>query len=275
MKTCYLAMKAAACLVLLTLGSRASAAIIHLATPTVYDNAEPLSDYGQTFRAVDTAMSGVQLYIDDPTRPGNSAVNELIGPAELVLYDATSLISPIELHRTTVLQPAVSASGLVTFLFDTSVATNIGSRYFFGVNTNDPYGIGLRSQFNSTYSDGAEAFRDRTTGQLTETVTGRDLSFAVLGSSAAVPEPASLLAWSTFALLSLVVRARAAIGDRVKITRGALAGLLGRIRAFADSHRCVLAIDGYPDGVQVIISGDALEPSSPNLQFVGQASRLT
>lgn len=182
---------------LFSVGNSAHAAIFHLATPETYDNAEASAEYGQTFVAVDSLFGGVQLYIGDPTRPGNPLVNELVGPAELVLYDATDLLNPTELHRSTVLPSSQIAAGLVTFWLDAPVATTVGDRYFFSLRTSDMYGIGLRSTTTSTYADGAEAFRSAITGQITEAPVGRDLSFAVL-SSAPVPEPASLAIWGLF-----------------------------------------------------------------------------
>ncbi len=184
-------------LLLLHICNSGHAAIFHLATPATYDNAEPSAEYGQTFVAVDSFFGGVQLYINDPARPGNPLVNELVGPAELVLYDASDLLNPTELHRSTVLQPSEIASGLMTFWLDAPVATTVGDRYFFSLRTSDMYGIGLRSTTASTYAGGAEAFRSGTTGQITEAPVGRDLSFAVL-NSAPVPEPASLAIWSLF-----------------------------------------------------------------------------
>lgn len=87
------------------------------------------------------------------------------------------------------------------------------------------------------------------------------LSNFVLGDATpAVPEPASLLAWSTFALLGLITRCRIAIGDRVKITRGTFAGLVGRIRSLSSNHNCTVAIAGLPRGIYFQISRNCLAP---------------
>lgn len=169
----------------------AAVGIDHLAPPTLYDNAGPPSVWGQTFVAQDGFVSGVQVFVGDPSRPTNPAVNALLGPADLVLYDATNLLSPVALATTQVVPSAASVDGLVTWLFSTPVATLLGTKYFFGIDTADSYGLGLRSQSASTFAGGAEAFLNVSTGVLTEASNGRDLSFAVLAPTA-VPEPASL-----------------------------------------------------------------------------------
>src|SRR5262245_47634760 len=156
-----------------------AADLIHLAPPLVYDNAEPTRDYGQTFIAQDNFAAAVQLYINDPTRPDDPRVNELVGPADLVLYNATDLLNPIEIARSRVVPPGTSVEGLLTFLFDAPVPTEVGARYFFAISADDLYGVGLQD-LDSTYDGGAEAFRDRTMGQIAEFFNGRDMSFAVL-----------------------------------------------------------------------------------------------
>src|SRR6266852_6005355 len=77
---------------LLTSLSSSFADIDHLAAPAAYDNVGGTAyEYGQTFIAVDSSFYGVQVYIGDPSRPTNSAVNELAGPAWLALYDVSNL----------------------------------------------------------------------------------------------------------------------------------------------------------------------------------------
>lgn len=186
------------CVCPLTLGA---ATLNHLALPSTYDNAR--EDFGQTFVAVDDFVSGVSMYIGDPFRPGIVSVGELLGPADLVLWDATDLGNPIELHRTQVLSTGVSTSGLTTFLFDSLVPTVVGARYFFGITTADLYGIGIRELTSSTYAGGAEAYRNCAlnapcsasfaVGALIELDEfGRDLSFAVYGPEGPpAPEPAT------------------------------------------------------------------------------------
>ncbi len=164
--------------------------INHLTTPAIYDNAG--NGFGQTFTATDNFMVGVRLYINDPTRPGNTAVNELIGPADLVLFDLSNTTSPVEVARTRVVAASATASGLVTFYFGLPAATTIGKKYFFGIHTSDLFGIGMRDGSVSTYSGGAEAFQNVSTGQVTEASSGRDLSFEVL-AQAVVPEPTNLV----------------------------------------------------------------------------------
>ena len=52
------------------------------------------------------------------------------------------------------------------------------------------------------------------------------------------------------------------IGDTVRITRGALCGLAGKLQAFTAQERCVLSIEGLAQGVQIVIGPEALERSS-------------
>lgn len=98
---------------------------------------------------------------------------------------------------------------------------------------------------------------------------GGDLFFTLEGTveTAAVPEPASLLAWANFALLSLATSVRLAIGDRVKILRGALAGIVGKVFGLTPNDQCILALDGLAPGVNFVIGRDALTldaaPSQP------------
>ena len=49
------------------------------------------------------------------------------------------------------------------------------------------------------------------------------------------------------------------VGERIRVTRGALAGLEGTVAAFSGSRRCVLALNGVAPGVQIVIAADALE----------------
>jgi len=49
------------------------------------------------------------------------------------------------------------------------------------------------------------------------------------------------------------------IGERVRILHGALEGLEGTVRALQTNHRYVLAIDGLPRGVYVLVKDDAIE----------------
>ncbi|MBX9627946.1 MAG: putative Ig domain-containing protein, partial [Gemmataceae bacterium] len=153
-----------------------------LVVPPVYDNAheESWRDYGQTFVAEADHMAGVQLYINDPSRPGNDHVNELVGPADLILYDATDFLNPIEVGRSRVVEPGVSVSGLTSFLFDSSVPTVVGRKYFFTVAADDRYGVGMYDLNVSGYAGGAEGARDRITGEIADYPNGRDMSFAVL-----------------------------------------------------------------------------------------------
>jgi len=49
-----------------------------------------------------------------------------------------------------------------------------------------------------------------------------------------------------------------AVGEKVKISRGALAGLVGRIHAFIRRERCLLTIDGVSEAVKIAIGRDAI-----------------
>lgn len=196
------ALVSCACAAVVVSATANATTIDHLVVPPAYDNARGIM--GQTFTAVDFFVSGIQVYINDPSRPNDDSVNALVGPADLVLMDATNLLSPTELRRTRILQGGVSASGLTTFLFDSFVPTVVGQRYFFGLDTaTDFYGIGLRSLTSSTYDGGGQAFINCTpnigctagvpSGAIIEAQGARDLSFAVLGGDiTAVPEPSTL-----------------------------------------------------------------------------------
>jgi len=179
--------------------AHASATTInHLDIPGVYDNVGGDSDFGQTFVAQDNLLSGFQVYIGDPTRPENTLVNELIGPADLILYNATNLLSPFEIARDTVVNSGSIVNGLSTFLFNAPVATEIGTKYFFIILADDNYGIGLQAQYVSTYGYGAEARINENTLEITEHELERDLSFSVLSPSAQpVPEPSTMLLLGT------------------------------------------------------------------------------
>ena len=175
----------------LTLSTVAASSVFadinHLAIPTAYDNIGGADFYGQTFIAQDINITGVQVFVGDPDRPNDAGINALIGPANLLLYDATNFASPILLANDSVLTAFDTASGLTTFSFNSPVATTPGTQYFFAFDTVDYFGIGMQSLFSSTYADGAEAYRNPTTGQLVLVSAGRDLSFNVLS----VPEPTS------------------------------------------------------------------------------------
>lgn len=165
-----------------------ASAVNNLALPLIYDNiGGAANEYGQTFTSDGGAVSEIRVYIGDPTRPNEATVNELVGPAELVLYDASNLLTPIELGRNQVLSGAESASGLVTFLFSSPIPTTQGHSYFFSISAPDSFGIGLTG-FSSTYTDGSEAWRSISTGEITLVNTGRDLSFLVT----TVPTPSAV-----------------------------------------------------------------------------------
>jgi hypothetical protein len=174
-------------------GISVASTIDHLASPALYDNAEQIvsghrAEWGQTFIS-QGGISGVKVYIGDPSRPGDPLVDELVGPADLVLYDISDLLAPIEIARTQILSSGNSKFGLSEFHFGSPIPTTIGTSYFFAISTLDTsYGVGLRDQYVSTYAGGAEAWRNLDTGEIMISPLGRDLSFEVSG----VPLPGTV-----------------------------------------------------------------------------------
>ncbi len=160
----------------------------NLALPTDYENVENGGPWGQTFVSEEPLVLGARWYIGDPTRPSDSRVNELLGVADLVLYDANNISSPFEIARTQVQDASGSTFGLATFLFASPVITTVGSSYFIGIQAADAFGLGLRTIFTSTYAGGAESYFDR--GTFVVQPFGRDTSFEVLS---AVPEPSTVI----------------------------------------------------------------------------------
>ena len=203
--------KIAFCASSAVLASSAFADIDHLDIPTTYDNIGGSIFYGQTFVANEDFISGVRVYVGDPTRPNDLSVNELTGPANLFLYEATSLSSPTRIASNSILSSAETANGLFTFNFDRAISTTPGTRYFFGFDTVDTFGIGLRDSLSSTYLDGAEGFLDSATGQLTLHPTGRDLSFSVLGSPIAAQKV--YLAWGAVVPARISAKVSPFIGE--------------------------------------------------------------
>jgi hypothetical protein len=169
-----------ACLLALLLQAAVpvQAAPNHLQPPPIYDNAGYVP-YGQTFKAVKSRVYGVKWYIGDPTRPDEPCCDELVGRAFLVLYDATDPNKPVLLARTKVQREGEYSFGVSTYCFASPVAVTPGRQYFLALETTDIYGLGLRSQTDSTYPDGGEA-----TLQGGQVVAGeRDTSFNVLSKS--------------------------------------------------------------------------------------------
>jgi hypothetical protein len=137
---------------------------------------------GQTFLAVDTNFYGVRLDIGKAGGP--PSLGPLTGPADLVLMDAANLAAPIELVRHQFLESGVELEeAAFDILLPSPVATQVGARYFVGIDATDPFGVGLRHASLSTYADGAESFFNGS--QITVGGSGRDLSFRIykLGST--------------------------------------------------------------------------------------------
>jgi transcription antitermination factor NusG len=60
------------------------------------------------------------------------------------------------------------------------------------------------------------------------------------------------------------------VGESVQITRGVLAGMGGIVHGFVASRRCVLDISGLAEGVQIVISCDAITRSNFCIEEVGR-----
>lgn len=154
--------------------------IDNLLAPSLYDNTVVPVAAGQTFIAVSATVSGIRLFIGDPTRPGDPSVGPIQGPADLILLDATDLANPVELERTKILPFGSSLSGELDFMLSSPVSTVVGTRYFLGLSASTGFGLGLSSdQTTSTYAGGSEASLDAS--GITEHATGRDASFQVYG----------------------------------------------------------------------------------------------
>jgi hypothetical protein len=157
----------------------AGALVDHLDVPPVYDNATKAQVWGQTFIAADSSFGGVRVYIGDPSHPDAPTLNDLQGPAELVVFDVSDISHPRRLGTEPFLARGATASGLTTITLEDPLPTVAGKKYFFGIDACDDYGIGLRAAKQSTYPDGAESTLIRETGVIAENPLGRDLSFQV------------------------------------------------------------------------------------------------
>lgn len=154
-----------------------------ISPPLVYDNVG--KNWGQTFTAVSKSFSGVRVFVGDPTRPISNGIGPLMGPAELVLFDADTAT---ELARSEVLPANAVVSGEIDLLLQQPVATQIGKKYYFAIDSNNispAYGIGL-ANYLSTYVDGSEAYIDAG-GTIVEHYMNRDLSFNVYDGSCPAP----------------------------------------------------------------------------------------
>ncbi len=166
---------------------QAGVVVDHLATPAKYDNAYgyPETSYGQTFVSDGQSIVGVDIYVNDPTRPDDPCCNELIGPAELRLYEVSDLNNPILLGTSTVAANGEVLSGLVPLNFDNPIQTSTGTSYFFMIFAADSYGLGLRTEDNtSTYPDGMQASYSAASDSVILHPDERDLSFRVRGIKA-------------------------------------------------------------------------------------------
>jgi len=155
----------------------------HLETPTVYDNAPGYPDFfGQTFVSDGKHIVGVAFYAGIDSSP-ESTEPPLEGPADLMLYDVSDPTNPILLATSRILDSGETATGLVQHDFDNPVPSTSDASYFIGIGSDTGFGIGLRSQTGSTYSDGSEARFDDSLNQVLQHPSGRDVSFLVRGAT--------------------------------------------------------------------------------------------
>jgi hypothetical protein len=52
------------------------------------------------------------------------------------------------------------------------------------------------------------------------------------------------------------------IGERIRITRGLLGGASGVVTGFNSHSKYVVTIDGWPDGVHVLVNRETVEQAS-------------
>jgi hypothetical protein len=154
----------------------------HLATPLIYDTALALPrSSGQTFLSDGQYVTGVDVYIADPTRLADPCCDTISGLAELHLYDATDLSDYILLSVKQFDGSKLPVGTPASIDFDSPIPTVSGKRYAFFIFADDNYGLGLRSQTASTYSGGDEVLYPDDGNQIETGDEGRDLSFAVRG----------------------------------------------------------------------------------------------
>jgi hypothetical protein len=176
-----------------------------LATPSLYENAGPdvsTEGYGQSFVSDGQFIVGIDVYIQDATRPDEFSVNELVGPAEMRLYQMAEALladpTPSLLASSQIAEPGEILSGLVSLDFNELIPTTPGAAYAFVFVADDSFGLGMRAQFSSTYAEGSEVYR--TTDGVITPFSGRanfrDVSFAVRGVEA-IPEPPTYVALLT------------------------------------------------------------------------------
>lgn len=161
--------------------------IDHLFETGIYDNqGDGLS--GQTFLATSQNFFGVRLFIGKPGGP--VSLSSLIGPADLVLMDAASLDSPVEIERFEVVPAGVELEGVFDFILPVSIPTQLGHRYFVGIDAADFFGIGLVNGTSSTYPDGEQAFFIN--GVLVPAGNNRDLTFRIYSREPGIVQDAFL-----------------------------------------------------------------------------------
>ena len=155
----------------------------HLAVPPIYENALELPQaHGQTFLSDGKDIVGVDVYIGDPTRLNDPCCDTIPGFAELRLYDAADLNNYILLGVKEFDGSTLPVGTPASIDFDEPIPTVDGQRYAFFIFADDYFGLGLRSQTESTYSGGNEVvypFDGNPDAPLGD--EGRDLSFTVRG----------------------------------------------------------------------------------------------
>ena len=156
--------------------------IVHFSKPPYqcYDNIGGGSRYGQSFIAKDINILGIRVYIGDPNRKNIPGVNELCGPAFLILYKITEN-SVIEIFREKVVKEDQIVIGEYNFIFTKPINVIRNNKYILTIESDDTFGIGLTNLYSSTFSEGEEVCIDKD-GNLNKGAGGRDISFIIYSS---------------------------------------------------------------------------------------------
>ena len=154
--------------------------INYLTTPQLYDNAQSGYVYGQSFTGLNSTVSGVKFYIGDPSRPNDVSVNAIEGQFTLLLYEVAANNSTVLLASKNFGNAASITSGAITASFDAVIGTTQGRKYFIGIRSADPFGLGLLAANSSSYAGGSEAWIPSGATAVTEHAAGRDTSFLLL-----------------------------------------------------------------------------------------------
>ena len=188
-------------------GANSGYIVDHLATPPLYDNAPALPDsYGQSFISDGQSVKGVEVYFGRPDAP-----DCIDGTGELVLLDLLDVDDPVEIGS--VFFDGASypcgTSEPIRINFINPIATDQGGFYAFLLKSPDPFDLGLRNQYVSTYDGGSQVWLE---GELFWSPyrekfadsNSRDLSFAIAGG---IPAPQiTCIGFSEPANVDLIVK---------------------------------------------------------------------